>query len=97
MPHLRPMNNHVLVSLLPQEERIGSLFIPQTVDPQKQIRKGTVRATHAGKLLANGSRLPSALSEGDQVLFEPYASVEVEFGGQRLHMLDENDVLGVVE
>ena len=95
---LRPLNDHVALSIIaPDSKTAGGLFIPETETPEKVTAKAVVMAVGPGKLLSNGSRGPMPVEPKQVVIFPLYCATEVTLAGEKLHVLSEADILGVVE
>lgn len=94
---LRPLADRVIVKRDDAEETFrpgGLLVVPQ--DAQKRPDRGEVIAVGPGKELEDGTIRPVAVTVGETVLFGKYSGSEVVVQGQKLHILREDDVLGVV-
>jgi len=62
---VRPLNDWILLELLPVETKIGLIEIPNGVTYQK----GVVRDTGPGKELKGGLREPTGVEPGQTVVF----------------------------
>lgn len=94
---IRPLNDHVVVKPLKQEEVTKSgLVLPDTAREEKP-EQGEVIAVGPGKLLENGQRAPMSVKSGEKVLFTKYAPDEVEIDGEDYLVIAEEKILGVVE
>ena len=92
---LRPLGSHVIVRRLQEDERTpGGIIIPDTAKEKPQ--RGEVIAVGKGKLLKNGKRVPLDVMVGDKVLFGKYAGEEVEIGGEKYLILEEDDILAII-
>jgi chaperonin GroES len=93
---IRPLHDRLLVKRV-EEERTsaGGIVIPDTA-AEKPIR-GKVLAIGKGKLLENGDVRALDVKVGDQVLFGKYSGTEVKVDGEKLLVLREDDVMGVLE
>lgn len=91
---VRPMNDQVLVKRLPKEEKIGSLFIPDTAQ-EKRDRAEVVAvgpgAWPPGRTV--GKRLPMGVKKGDRVLVGKYSGQTIELHGEELHFVREDDLI----
>ena len=81
----RPLAKRLLVQPLAPESKVGALYLPETSKEQPQ--QGTVVA--AGQV--------ESVKVGDTVVFARYGGTEVTLDGQKLLILDEDNILGVVE
>jgi chaperonin GroES len=73
----------------------GGIVLPDSA--REKPARGTVVAIGSGKLLDDGSRAPSQLKEGDQVLFSSYAGENVEIDDVEYLLMREDDVLAVLQ
>ena len=95
---LRPLNDHVIVKPITEEESTSraGIVLPDTVDKEKP-EKGEVVEVGPGKLLDNGQRSQPEVKKGDQVVFKKYSPDEVNVGEEEYLVLREEDILAVVE
>ena len=93
---IKPLGDRIIVKR-GEEERSspGGIVIPDTAK-EKPVR-GRVIAVGPGRVLEDGRRWPLDVKEGDEVLFGKHAGSEVEVGGEKLLVLREDDVMGVIE
>ena len=93
---LQPMGERIVVQRVESEETTaGGIVLPDSA--REKPARGTVIAIGSGKLLDDGSRAPSQLKEGDQVLFSSYAGENVEIDEIEYLLMREDDVLAVLE
>lgn len=93
---LQPMGERIVVKRVDSEETTaGGIVLPDSA--REKPARGTVMALGSGKLLDDGSRAASQLSEGDVVLFSSYAGETVEIDDVEYLLMREDDVLAVVE
>ncbi|TCT20588.1 co-chaperone GroES [Thiobaca trueperi] len=94
--NLRPLHDRVVVRRS-EEERTsaGGILIPDSAT-EKPIQ-GEVIAVGKGKLLDNGSLRPLDVKVGDRVLFGKYSGTEVKVAGDKLLVMREDDIMGVIE
>lgn len=93
---LQPLGERIVVQREESEETTaGGIVLPDTA--KEKPARGVVVAVGDGKLLDDGSRAPSQLSEGDRVLFSSYAGETVEVDDVEYLLMREDDVLAVVE
>jgi chaperonin GroES len=92
---LVPVGEKVVVKRLDAEQKTsGGIVLPDTA--QQRPRQGRVLSVGDGQLLADGTRAPHQVSEGDHVLFDRYAGAEVKVNGQELLIMSESEILAVV-
>ena len=93
---IRPLHDRVVVQRLdPEQTSAGGIVIPDTAS--EKPTQGKVIAVGSGKVLENGDNHPLSLVVGDRILFGKYAGTEVEVSGDKVLVLREEDVLGVIE
>jgi chaperonin GroES len=92
---LRPLQDRVLLKRIePEAVSKGGIIIPENAKEKPQY--GTVIAVGSGRVLDNGDRIPVDCSPGDTVLFGKYQGSEVTVDGEKVLVVRENDILGVV-
>ncbi|MCQ2205581.1 MAG: co-chaperone GroES [Bacteroidaceae bacterium] len=88
---LKPLADRVLIEPAPAEKKtVGGIIIPDTA--KEKPLKGTVIAVGSGT-----KDEAMVLKAGDQVLYGKYAGTEVEIDGQKLLIMRQSDVLGILE
>ncbi len=93
---LQPMGERIVVEREESESTTaGGIVLPDSA--KEKPARGTVVAIGSGKLLDDGSRAPSQLKEGDNVLFSSYAGETVEVDDVEYLLMREDDVLAVIE
>ncbi|CRI63384.1 10 kDa chaperonin (Protein Cpn10) (groES protein) [Thiocapsa sp. KS1] len=94
--NLRPLHDRVVVRRK-EEERTsaGGILIPDTAT-EKPI-EGEVIAVGNGKLLDNGDVRRLDVKVGDRVLFGKYSGTEVKLSEEKLLVMREDDIMGVIE
>ncbi|WP_373507035.1 co-chaperone GroES [Thiocapsa sp.] len=94
--NLRPLHDRVVVRRK-EEERTsaGGILIPDTAT-EKPI-EGEVIAVGNGKLLDNGDIRRLDVKVGDRVLFGKYSGTEVKLSEEKLLVMREDDIMGVIE
>jgi len=93
---LRPLQDRVIVKQSEAEEKTKSgILLPDTA--KEKPTKGKVIAVGPGKTDDNGKPMEIGLRVGDTVYYGKYSGTDVEIDGQKLVILRESDVLGVLE
>ena len=93
---LRPLQDRVIVKQSEAEEKTKSgILLPDTA--KEKPTKGKVIAVGPGKSDDKGRRMEIGLRVGDTVYYGKYSGTDVEVDGQKLVILREADVLGVLE
>ena len=92
---VRPLGDRVLVEPVEEKDQtVGGIIIPDAAK-EKPIK---------GKVLALGKKydkdrkeVPFDVKVGDEVLLPKYGGTEVKLGDQKLQLVREDDLLGVIE
>ncbi len=93
---LRPLADRVIVKQTEAEEKTASgLYLPDAA--KEKPTKGKVIAAGPGKLDDNGKRMELSVKPGDTVYYGKYSGTDVEVDGEKLVILRESDILGVLE
>jgi chaperonin GroES len=93
---IKPMDDRVLVKPIESESKTASgIYLPESAK-EKPV-KGEVVAIGPGKRLENGNRAQMSVKKGDRVVYGKYAGTEVEIKGDKVLILRESELLGVIE
>ena len=96
MTQISPLNDRIVVKRLENEEKTkGGIIIPDTAKEKAQY--GEVVAAGPGKANENGAICPLSVKQGDKVLFGKYSGTEINFDGQDLLIIREDEVLGILK
>lgn len=91
---IKPIGDRVLVEILEEAKKIGSLFVPDTVKDKPNQGK----VIEVGEGIKNGDEVtPLAVKVGDTVLFGKYAGTEVEYDGKPFLIMQESDILAIIK
>jgi chaperonin GroES len=91
---IKPLGDRVLVRPLNQsEEKIGSLYIPDTAKEKPQ--EGVVEAVGPGRT-EDGKTITPEVKVGDRVLYGKYSGTEIKKDGKEMLIIRENDILAVL-
>jgi len=94
--NVRPLHDRVIVKGLDQAATSkGGIIIPDSAKEKPQ--EGRVVAVGPGRRTDEGKIVPLGVETGDRVLFTKYSGTDVEIGGEKHLILQENDILGVIE
>jgi len=92
---IRPLYDRVVVRRVLEEGRSkGGLFIPEQA--KEKPAQGEVLAVGKGRRLESGELIALETAVGDKVLFGKYSGTEIELDGEKLLILREDEILGVV-
>lgn len=93
--NLVPVGDKVVVQRIDaQTTTAGGIVLPETA--QSRPQEGRVLSVGDGRLLQDGSRAESQVSEGDRVIFSSYAGTELDIDGHHVLILSESDILAIV-
>jgi chaperonin GroES len=93
---LKPLQDRVIVKQSEAEEKTKSgILLPDSA--KEKPTRGKVIAVGPGKLDDKGKPMEIGLRVGDTVYYGKYSGTDVEIDGQKLVILRESDVLGVLE
>ncbi|MDG2448500.1 MAG: co-chaperone GroES [Saprospiraceae bacterium] len=88
---LKPINDRVVVKPAPADAKTkGGIIIPDTAKEKPQ--KGKVVAVGPGK---DGEKL--TVKKGDTVLYGKYAGQELQYDGDDLLIMREDDILVILD
>ncbi|MEQ8177818.1 MAG: co-chaperone GroES [Amphiplicatus sp.] len=91
----RPLHDRVLVRRIEEDEKVGSIIIPDTAKEKPQ--RGEVIAVGAGARNEDGKVVALDVKKGDKILFGKWSGSEVKIDGEDLLIMKESDVLGVID
>lgn len=93
--NLQPLDDRVLVEPIDEEEKVGSLVIPDTAKEKPMI--GIIKAIGNDFELEGRKSLKELLKVGDKVLFGKYAGQEFKIGGKKHLVIKREDLLAIVK
>lgn len=92
---LKPLGDRVVVKPLEdQEDKIGSLYVPDTAKEKPQ--EGKVEAVGPGRT-EDGKLIAPSVKVGDRILYGKYSGTEIKQGGQDMLIIRESDILAIVD
>lgn len=91
---IKPLGDRVLIDPTEEEEKVGSLYIPDTAKEKPSI--GVV--TEIGEGGRDGDKIiPMTVKKGDKVLYGKYSGTEVKDQGKEYLIVRESDILAIIE
>lgn len=91
---IKPLADRVLIRPLDaSEEKVGSIFIPDTAKEKPQ--EGKVEAVGPGRI-EDGKHIAMDVKVGDRVLYGKYSGTEIKHNGQDYLIVRESDILAVI-
>jgi chaperonin GroES len=96
MANVKPLGDRVLVKPVDKETETSSgLLLPETAKEKPQ--EGEVLAVGDGKRDDSGKRIALDVEVGNRVIFAKYAGTEIKMDGDKLLIMKESDILGIVQ
>ncbi len=93
---IKPLADRIALKLIPTEEKTASgIVLPDSAKEKPQ--KGEVIAVGSGRVLENGTRMPSEVKVGDTVLFSKYSGMEHNINGEKVLILSERDLVAILD
>lgn len=97
MQNIFPLRDRVLIKKDEAPEKTqGGLFIPEMVREQRQC-VGEVIAVGEGITDTLGIFTPTSVKVGQKVIFPKYTGVDAKSLGDRLCIIPESELLGVID
>jgi chaperonin GroES len=95
---ITPLGDRLVIRLV-QSEKItpAGLILLDSATSAEGYLKGEVLATGHGTYTKKGHHQALDVKVGDTVLFNEYSSTKVKFNNEDLHIVHENEVLGVAQ
>jgi chaperonin GroES len=91
----RPLHDRVLVRPLEGEDKTaGGIIIPDTAKEKPQ--QGEVIAVGPGGRDESGKVTALDVKKGDRILFGKWSGTEVTINGDKLLIMKETDIMGVL-
>lgn len=86
---VQPLDERVLVEPIEQEEKVGTIIIPDTAKEKPSM----------GKVIAVGTdeELQKLIKVGDKVLFGKYAGDEIKIEGKKNLIISRSDLLAKID
>ncbi|MEM6538555.1 MAG: co-chaperone GroES [Pseudomonadota bacterium] len=91
----RPLHDRVLVRRIDEDEKVGSIIIPDSAKEKPQ--QGEVLAVGNGARGDDNEIVPLDVKSGDKILFGKWSGTEVKIDGEDLLIMKESDILGIVD
>jgi len=93
---LKPLADRVIVRQSEAEEKTATgILLPDTA--KEKPTRGKVIAVGPGKLDDNGKPMEIGVRVGDTIYYGKYSGTDVTIDGDKLVILRESDILGVLE
>jgi chaperonin GroES len=93
---LKPLADRVIVRQSEAEEKTATgILLPDTA--KEKPTRGKVIAAGPGKLDDNGKPMEIGVRVGDTIYYGKYSGTDVTIDGDKLVILRESDILGILE
>jgi chaperonin GroES len=93
---VRPLDDRILVKPSdPEEKTKNGIYLPEGA--KEKPMTGKVLAVGPGKLSDKGVRTAVTVKKGDTVVYGKYSGTEIEVDGDKLVIVRESELLGVLE
>jgi chaperonin GroES len=93
---VRPLDDRILVRPSdPEEKTKNGIYLPEGA--KEKPMTGKVLAIGPGKLSDKGVRTAVTVKKGDTVVYGKYSGTEIEVDGDKLVIVRESELLGVLE
>ncbi len=85
---VQPLDERVLIKPIEQEEKVGSIVIPDTAKEKPMT----------GEVIAVGTdeELKKLIKKGDKVLFAKYAGEEIKINGEKHLIVPRDQILAKI-
>ena len=94
--NFRPLHDRVVVRRVEEDETTtGGIIIPDTA--KEKPMQGEILAVGPGARNEKGEIVPLDVKVGDHVLFGKWSGNEVPIDGEKLAIMKEADIVGVLE
>ena len=93
--NLQPLDDRVLVEPIEEEEKVGSLVIPDTAKEKPMM--GIIKAIGNDFDIEGKKSLKELLKVGDKVLFGKYAGQEFKLNNKKHLVIKREDLLAIVK
>jgi len=90
---VRPLGDRILVKRLEEDDKIGSIIVPDSVKEKSQ--KAEVIAVGEGKKTDEGKLISLEVRKGDKILIGKYAGTDIKINGKEHIIMKQEDVMGI--
>ncbi|AFC70956.1 MAG: co-chaperone GroES [Rickettsia sp.] len=91
----KPLHDRIAIKPIEHEEKTkGGIIIPDTA--KEKPMQGEIVAVGNGIRNKKGEIHPLELKVGDKVLYGKWAGTEIEIKGEKLIVMKESDVFGII-
>jgi len=88
--------SRILVDILkPSDKSKGGVLLPGSVK-EGSFKKAIVRKIGQGTVMDDGTFVAPIVDVGDQIILPVTVGVEMEIDGEKLYLVNERDIIGVL-
>lgn len=92
---IKPLHDRVLVARTTAPDRTpGGIHIPENA--KERPIEGRVVAVGPGRRNDHGDLVPMCVEPGNTIVFSKYSGTEIEMNGEKMLIMSEADILGIV-
>lgn len=99
LDNVRTLNDKVALQIIEKKERVsaGGIHLPESANDQSPAWEAVVLSVGPGLVLPNGRRVEPSVKKGDRVILGKYTGKEIRVDGEKIVVVKEEDILGVIE
>ena len=94
---IKPLSNRIIVRPETESVSAGGIYLPEQSKDQEYPQKGEIVAVGPGELDEAGQIIPVLIEEGQKVIFNRFAAIEIEDGPEKFLLLRDTDLIGILE
>jgi len=92
---MKVLHDRVLLKKIETENTsLGGIVLPGELEPQFEA---TVVLVGTGRQVKDGAPIPPTVKEGDKVMYNPAACVEVKVNGESMLVIKESEIYAVID
>ncbi len=93
---LKALEDRIIIKTNKETQKVSSSGL--IIQAQQEIEKvATVIAVGPGRVLPSGKQLEPEVAVGDKVVFNPMATMKLEYDGEEYLSIFSRDVLAIIE
>ncbi len=93
---LKALEDRIIIKVDKKDETVSASGL--IIQAQQEIEKvGTVVAVGPGRILPNGVQLEPDVAVGNKIVFNPMATMKLEYDGQEYLSIFSRDILAIIE
>jgi chaperonin GroES len=93
---LKALEDRIIIKTKKETETVSSSGL--IIQAQAEVEKiATVVAVGPGRVLPNGTRLDPDVAVGNKIMFNPMATMKLEYDGEEYLSIFSRDILAIIE